>query len=141
LDAYGETIKGLKEKHTVDRVIFGYVNTFKFNADESFDLNKYFKILFGTAVESAKSGISHLGINFRFNHGDVEVMVDLNVMQTDSSQIMVVTKVEGQKAITEDITFEEKENILQNVYKIKEAAKTVFFDLTTDETKELLGAK
>ena len=105
-------------------------------------MKKHFKILFGTGVESAKQGISHLNINFRFNQESIEVAVDLNIMPhpSDNSQLMVVTKIEGQKALADDVTFEESEKILENVFNTKEAAKTVFFDLATDETKKIMGA-
>ncbi len=142
LNAYKETIDGRKEKHSVDRVIFGYVNNFRFEVDQSFDLKKYFKILFGTEAKSAKNGISHLNVNFRLQHESIEVAVDLNIMPhpTNKSQLMVSTKIEGQKSIGEDLTFEEPDKIIENIFVTKEAAKAVFFDLATDETMKLMGA-
>jgi hypothetical protein len=142
LNAYKETIEGHKEKHAIDRVIFGYVNSFIFNTTD-FELKKYFKIIFGTGLESAKKGISNLGVDFSLNCDDINVSVNLKVMPDTlrNDQIVVTTKVEGHRIIKEDFSFDKTEKILTCIRSAKEVAKTIFFDLSTDETQRIMGAK
>ncbi len=144
LEAYAEMVNGKKEPQFVEKVGFGYVNIFKFPILE-FDLSKYFKISFGTSAESAENGLSGLNIEFKINDSEKNssVTVNISVMSEhpESDKIVIVTKVEAYKIVNDSCSFEDKDKILGFVSGAKEVAKSVFFDLATKETHDLMGAK
>ena len=143
LDAYAKTVSGREEPVLVERVGFGYVNVFSFPIAD-FDLSRYFKVSFGTGAESTANGVATLDIRFRLNHAEdtsVEVNIGIAPDSPESDHITVVTKVEANKPIDNECSFEEKDKILDYVSEAKEAAKSVFFDLATDETHKIMGAK
>jgi len=143
LDAYANTVSGREEPVLVERAGFGYVNAFRFPVAD-FDLSRYFKVSFGTGAESTANGVATLDIKFRLNYAEdtsVEVNIGVAPESPEPGHISVVTKVEADKPIDNECSFEEKDKILDYVRKAKEAAKSVFFDLATDETHKIMGAK
>jgi hypothetical protein len=144
LDTFSATLGTGKAQYPVERVSFGYDNAFEFPVAD-FDLSRYFKLNVGIGAESAGNGLSALEINFRASQGEKKLPVSVNLMvhgdPTVPQQVRVRTKVEAQVPVVNDCSFVEKAKLMVLLAEAKEAAKTVFFDIATDETHRIMGAQ
>jgi uncharacterized protein (TIGR04255 family) len=143
LEAYEEALEGTKEPYPIDRISFGYINTFVFEQND-FDLSQYFKVNIGIGAESAKNGIAGLELNFVFNKEvDCDVVVNLNVSTAtpDKDLIQVRTTVEALVRFNGDKSFLDVDSLLTAIYGAKETAKHVFFDMATEKTKTIMGVQ
>lgn len=144
LDTYDETLIGAREQHPIDRVGFGYVNTFYFPAS-NFDLSKYFRLSLGIGVPIAEQGLLALETNFRLfdNVHEADVMINLlvNPVLGEDQQLQVQTKVVAERRSIEELSLKDRDNILDEILKAKEAAKVMFFDFATEETHDIMGAQ
>ena len=141
LDAYKETVSGQREHYPIEKIIFGYINLFRFSGDD-FDLSQYFKVNFGTDVSYAEKGIGGLEITFSVSQ-PTHVMINIRVTPESpvSDDVVVTTRVEAHKVIEDECSFENDEKIMEIIGDMKESAKSVFFDLATDETHQIMGAR
>lgn len=144
LDTFRATLGGDKAQYPVERVSFGYDNALEFPAAD-FDLSRYFKINVGIGAEAAGNGLAALEVNFRASQGEKKLPVSVNLMvQADPAvpqQVRVRTKVEAHVPVVSDCSFVEKAKLLALLAEAKEAAKTVFFDIATDETHRIMGVQ
>ncbi len=144
LDIFGATLGESKVQYPVERVSFGYDNAFEFPA-AGFDLSRYFKINVGIGAAAASDGLAILEINFRLFYGDKKSPVAVNlIVQSDPGSVQLIqvrTKVEAHRPIVGDCLFVEKDKLTTLLKEAKEAAKSVFFDIATDETHRIMGAQ
>lgn len=140
LDSYKETVSGLQEQYPIENISFGYINLFKLPVKD-FDLSRYFKVNFGTGVSYANNGIGALEIVFSVHEPETRISVRVTPDPSDSEIIIVTTRVEARKLVEESFSFEDSEQILELIGEMKEAAKSVFFDLATNKTHDIMGAK
>jgi hypothetical protein len=132
--------------YPVDRVGFGYVNTFDF-ASEDFDLSKYFRINFGVEVPSASQGLSGLEVRFGFVDAELasaHVITELMVQplgQGADQRLVVQTKVRAESHGLQNCGFGSRDRLSEAVFAAKEAAKRVFFEIATEATHTLMGAR
>ena len=144
LETYDETLIGPREQYPIDRIGFGYVNTFHFPVT-SFDLSKYFRLSLGIGVPAAQNGLLALETNFRFfdksRAADVMVNLLVNTTLDESKQLQVQTKVVAERKGIEECFFTDQDRILAEILKAKEAAKVMFFDFATEETHNIMGAQ
>lgn len=119
-------------KRNLDRIGFGYINTFSFPKKE-FDLTKHFKIQIGIATPEESFGLR--GIQTAFNFIDakrsINTKVDFNLEEdrNNSNQIKVVTRVFSEKLGLSNKSFFDVDDILETTKEIKEVAKQVFFEI------------
>jgi uncharacterized protein (TIGR04255 family) len=141
----GETIGN---ERPLDRVVFGYVNIFAFPA-ESFDLSKYFKANVALDAAVANGGLQGFETTFRVMFGCTnEVTLAIAVDSIDESadpsipevHIRVVTRTVAQQALHDQTDFADSA-VLEQIRVAKDRAKSLFFDFTTDETHQLMGAR
>ena len=144
LKTYNETLLGPRDQYPLDRVGFGYVNTFRFLAS-GFDLSKYFRVSIGIGVQTAEKGLLDLETNFRLfdasRSADVIVNLSVHTGGEEDQQLQVQTKVVAERRSAEEGSFKDQERILAELLSAKEAAKAMFFDLATDETHHIMGAQ
>jgi hypothetical protein len=101
-------------------------------------------VSFGTSAKFTANGVASLDIRFRLNYAEdtsVEVNIGIAPESPEPEHIAVATTVEASKSTDTECSFEEKDKILNYVRKAKGVAKSVFFDLATDETHKIIGAK
>ena len=144
LTAYEDTLRGTKAPYSLKRVGFGYVNTFVF-PQADFDLSRYFKLEFGVGSNAAKNGLSALEINFELTYVDTNTVVSVNLLVrpvlADARQVELRTMVEAQTPLDEAHTFLGHGELLDIIMTTKDIAKDVFFDLATETTHEIMGAR
>lgn len=144
LIAYEDTLSGTKAPHPLKRAGFGYVNTFVF-PQADFDLSRYFKLDFGIGSNSAKNGLSALEVNFELTYPDTNTVVSVNLLVrpvlTDLGQVELRTMIEAQTPLDDAHTFLDHEILLDVIMTTKDIAKDVFFDLATETTYEIMGAR
>lgn len=144
LDVFRETLAGSRNAYPIERVGFGYVNVFSL-PEAGFDLSRYLKLNIGVGGECAKAGIAAMEINTEIVHPATQSHVYINVLvrpeAPDTGRITVRTKVEAQKRAELDFPFTDKEKLLNEIGRVKAAAKEVFFDLATEQTHKLMGAQ
>lgn len=142
LDAYQETMSGVRDVSPVERIGFGYVNAFSFPASD-FDLSRYFKLHIGIDSAAAVSGLAALEVDFQIADNTATRAVSVNVLvrpePADPTRVQVRTRVEA-LVPSAGLTFVEKELLLTEIGNARLHAKTVFFDLATEETHKLMGA-
>lgn len=140
--AYGDD----PESYPVDRVSYGYVNTFEFPTTD-FDLSKFFQLNFGADVPSAKGGLAGLEVRFRFMDSGLAntlVTVQLVVLPRgpdEANGLAVQTKVNAETHGFEGLGFGAVDAVLAAIVAAKEAAKRVFFEIATPDTHTLMGAQ
>lgn len=140
LNSYSEIVSGQKDQYPIEKVIFGYINLFKLPSKD-FDISQYFKVNFGTGVSSANEGIGNLEITFSVPSPHVSISVRVYPETSNLENMIVTTRVEAQKIVEDDCSFEDNAKIVELISEMKEAAKLVFFDLATEKTHEIMGAK
>ena len=144
LETYDETLLGPREHYPLDRIGFGYANTFYFPA-AGFDLSKYFRVSMGIGVQTANKGLLALETNFRLfdtlRSTDVIVNLAVNAGGDDGLQLQVQTKIVAERRSVAEGSLKDQASILAELVRAKEAAKAMFFDLATDETHRLMGAQ
>ncbi len=144
LETYDETLLGPPEHYPLDRVGFGYVNTFHFPAS-GFDLSTYFRVSMGIGVQTADTGLLALETNFRLfdasRSTDVIVNLSVNSGGEEGLQLQVQTKIVAERRSAEEGSLKDQASILAELVSAKEAAKAMFFDLATDETHRIMGAQ
>jgi uncharacterized protein (TIGR04255 family) len=144
LETYDETLLGSREQYPLDRIGFGYVNTFHFPAP-GFDLSKYFRVSLGIGVQTAQKGLLALETNFRLfdesRAADVIVNLLVNTGVDEGRQLQVQTKVVAERRGTDEHSFKDQESIFAELLRAKEAAKAMFFDFATEETHRIMGAQ
>jgi len=144
LDTYDETLIGTREQYPIDRVGFGYVNTFHFPAS-NFDLSKYFRLSLGIGVPAAQKGLLALETNFRLfdqlRAADVIINLSVNTILEEDKQLQVQTKVVAERKGIEECYFRDQDRILAEILKAKESAKVMFFDFATEEMHNIMGAQ
>lgn len=144
LDTYNETLIGTREQYPIDRIGFGYVNTFHFPVS-SFDLSKYFRLSLGIGVPAAQQGLLALETNFRlfdkFRAADVMINLLVNPILDEAKQLQVQTKIVAERRGLEELSFKDRDSIFDEILKAKEAAKVMFFDFATEETHNIMGAQ
>lgn len=140
--AYGDD----PQTYPVDRVSYGYVNTFEFPATD-FDLSKYFRLNFGADVPSAQGGLAGMEVRFRFMDSGLAntlVTVQLVVLPRGSEEadgLAVQTKVNAETHGFERLGFGAVEALVAAIVASKETAKRVFFEIATPDTHTLMGAQ
>jgi hypothetical protein len=140
LNCYKETVSGQQEQYPIEKVLFGYINLFKFPGKD-FDLSRYFKVNFATGLKSADAGLGNLDITFSVLNPSVTINVRVSPASPDLEAIIVTTRVEAQKIVEGVCSFENDDKLLELIGEMKNAAHSVFFDLATQETHDLMGAK
>jgi hypothetical protein len=144
LETYDETLLGTREQYPVDRIGFGYVNTFQFPALD-FDLSKYFRLSLGIGVEAAQKGLLDLETNFRLfdaaHAADVVINLLVHTEEDEGRQLQVQTKIVAERRGIEECSFKDKDKILVELLRAKKAAKSMFFDFATEETHKIMGAQ
>ena len=140
LESFKETVSGQKAQYPIEKVIFGYINLFRFSG-KNFDLSRYFKVNFATGVSSASNGLAHLDIAFSVQHPNVVINLRVAPESMGSDTIIVTTRVEAHKVVEEECSFQDDEKILELICEMKTAAHMVFFDLATEETHLIMGAQ
>jgi uncharacterized protein (TIGR04255 family) len=144
LATYEETLLGASDQYPLDRVQFGYVNTFHFPV-LGLDLSKYFRLSLEIGVEAAQKGLLALETNFRLfdelHASDVIINLLVNSRPDEDQQLRVQTKVVAERRGIEEYSFKDSERILEDLLRAKEAAKAMFFDFATEETHRLMGAQ
>lgn len=146
LELLGAVIARAPEAYPLDRVVFGYVNTFEF-AGSGFDISRYFKANIGLDIAIAQDGLRGLDAKFRMSAGCVnEVTLGLKVDTSDvevdgatQPRVDVVTKTVAQE-LAFDLTAFHADRIVEKASAAKDRAKWVFFDFATEETHRLMGA-
>jgi hypothetical protein len=142
LDIYRQAFSRSAEKHLVNIVGFGYVNTFDFEP-KGFDLSRYFKLNFGVDVGAGEAGLLGLNTGFRFydSRQDMYLSVNLGVESPTPEHPMaqVVTKVSAERRGLENVSFANKNCLVELVVAAKEAANETFFGFATQETHDIMG--
>lgn len=143
LRLYEQALTSSKDPHAVDGIGFGYVNKFELPGLD-FDLSRYFRMSFGITTGPAQDGLHRfeLGYEFLDRHRDVHLTVNLSVDSgtPEADTVRVVTKVFAEKRGLEGISFATRDQLAAANVATKEAAKTTFFELATEETHTLMGA-
>ena len=139
LDVYAQALGG---EHPVDRIGFGYVNRFTFDAS-GFDLSKNFSINVGVDVGAEAASLLGLTTAFRFYDPaqNMYLTVELSAESVPSvdGEIGVTTKVFAERRGVENLSFVDSARLLEQVASTKEAAKESFFSLATQETHTIMG--
>lgn len=141
LQVLSDILAGGPAQHPLDRVCFGYINSFELEPDD-FDLSRYFRLSVGVGAETARAGLGALNVTFRVTPGpNCDVKSSL-LVEADplSGKVSVRTKVVGELRVLH-FSFLDQADIHATTAEAKRAAKRSFFDLTTDETRELMGVK
>ncbi|WP_437874442.1 hypothetical protein [Sorangium sp. So ce513] len=141
LQVLSDILAGGPAQHPLDRVCFGYINSFELEPD-GFDLSRYFRLSVGVGAETARAGLGALNVTFRVTPGpNCDVKSSL-LVEADplSGKVSVRTKVVGELRGLH-FSFLDQADIHAATAEAKRAAKRSFFDLTTDETRELMGVK
>ena len=132
------------ETYPVNRIGFGYVNTFEFPAKD-FDLSAFFRVNLGIEVPSAGNGLSGLALRFAFVDAEVpstQVSTQLTVQPVEQGQDLIVAmKVRAETHLDPEYGLGSYDRVSSMIYGAKEAAKRVFFEIATEKTHHLMGAQ
>lgn len=143
LELFQEFYDGELIRSSVNRIEFGYVNQFRFAA-ENFDLSEKFKLNVGVGLESASRGLAGMDLRFQFREAAgafMTVQVAVGSDQDELDRLLVTTKVSAEFAAEASLFLDEPERIRAHVHRAKEAAKRVFFEIATASTHSLMGAQ
>ncbi|MFH0902219.1 MAG: TIGR04255 family protein [Pseudomonadota bacterium] len=142
LKIYEDVLTRGEDKHLVDRIGFGYVNTFELDP-EGFDLSRFFKMSFSVSVGARDAGLLSLdtGCVFFDKGRNVHLSVNLTVESPteENSRIRVVTKVSAERRGIEDASFAKHELLQSMIADARQAAKDTFFSFATDDTHAIMG--
>lgn len=143
LELYEQALTRGTDKHPVERVGFGYVNTFEFAPDD-FDVSRYFKMNFGISVGAPSAGLLALdtGCMFFDETRNMYLTVHLSVQSAseEDQKIRLLTRVLAERRGIEGITFAMRSELRELILGAKQVAKDTFFGFATDETHTLMGA-
>ena len=141
LAIYQEALGQAAFAHPVDKVGFGYVNTFLFDSTD-FDLSRFFKLNFAVDIGTPDAGLIDVGIKFDFfdSKREVRLLIDLRAEgpTVEVPDIRVVTKIFAEKRGLERLSFGDQQILLDEVFATKLAARDTFFRFTTDRTHEFM---
>jgi hypothetical protein len=134
LAAWNETLGATD----VSKVVFGYLNEFVLPA-EAFDLSRYFHISVGLEMPSAGGGLSELSTRFKYrlsstSHADVRLHVRGGGDTIRARTLVLAEQKAGLTSLSPDL-------FPAALLPAREAAKTVFFELTTPQTHQLMKAR
>ena len=130
-------------RNGVNHVGFGYVNQFSFAAD-GFDLSEYFKLDVGVQLDSAADGLGGMDLRFGFRErGGASMTVQATVRQDEGSpeDLVVTTKVAAEVLPASPLFLDDPPGLASQVFRAKETAKRVFFEIATQSTHDLMGAQ
>ncbi len=113
LDVYNSIVNGSSEPFNIEKITFGYINTFKFKA-EDFDLSNYFKIDFGADISKSNNQIDNLHITFTISELSSNITIKVFSNPADSKEIFVTTNIESYEYIKESATFEDTQKIVKS---------------------------
>jgi hypothetical protein len=127
----------------LDQVGYGYINTFSFPAAD-FDLTKIVRMELGIELAGLHDGLD--GFDVKLHYRDklqptARVAVQV-IVQPDGpvpETLLVRTKVTA--AVAQEGSWTDRAFVERQVLVAKAAAKRAFFDLVTDETREMMGAQ
>jgi hypothetical protein len=144
LATYRETMLGTPDQYPLDRVQFGYANTFHFPVS-GLDLSNYFRLSLEIGVEAAQKGLLALETNFRLfdesHASDIIINLLVDSGPDEDKPVRVRTKVVAERSGIDAYSFKDSELILEELFRAKQAAKAMFFDFATEETHKLMGAQ
>ncbi len=127
-----------------EHVAYGYVNTFTFPADK-FDLSTVLRLDLGVDLPSAHDGLEALEIKFSFRDTilpSAHVVIQASVRPEGEAPdpIIVQTKVTAQTTVHQGF-WKDIGGITDQIRAVKNVAKRNFFELTTERTREQMGAR
>ena len=143
LKLYENALTTGDDKHPVDRIAFGYVNTFEFELD-GFDLSRFFKMSFGVVRGITRDGLTTIDIGCTFFDQERNAYLSVNLSvespSRENSKIRIITKVLAEKRGLEGVSYANRDQLDMILLEAKSAAKDTFFNCATDETHEIMGA-
>ena len=141
LEALSSFAELSEDDASIQRVGFGYINTFEFDS-ESFDISEFFRLNFAVEVQGSTMSLTGVESAFQFFDPDedalirIEVKIDAGV--GEANPVIVRTRVVSDTRV-EALGFHQPEEVDKSIYRAKELAKGRFFGLATEKTHELLG--
>lgn len=141
LEAMSSFAEFADDTSAIERLGFGYVNTFEFH-DPEFDVSEYFALNFAVAAPMEGAELNGVETTFRFFDPKTEatVSIELRIDAAGQDDLVVVrTKVVAEMKVN-DLTFADTDGVDAAVYGAKEIAKKGFFAFATRPTHELMGA-
>ena len=141
LAIYQQALGQASFEHPVDKVGFGYVNTFLFDPTD-FDLSRFFRINFAVDIGTPEAGLIDVGMNFDFFDvkREVRLLIDLRAEgpTLEVPDIRVVTKIFAEKRGLERVSFGDQQALFDEVLATKSAARDTFFRFTTERTHDYM---
>lgn len=127
----------------LDQVGYGYINTFSFPAT-GFDLTKVVRMELGIQLEGVHDGLD--GFEVKLHYRDkiqpaARVAVQV-IVQPDGpvpETLLVRTKVTA--AVAREGRWTDRAFVEGQIVAAKAVAKRAFFDLVTEETRQMMGAR
>jgi uncharacterized protein (TIGR04255 family) len=142
LDIFSVAAGKAAKEQFVDRVAFGYVNSFRFPL-HGFDLSRWFRVNFAVDIGSPSAALAAFTISSVFVSPDTGVQTNLEISvetpNDGTSDLSIITKVSADSSIGDSVSFANTGALLVGITRAKEAAKHTFFGLATDETHNLMG--
>jgi hypothetical protein len=156
LGIYQSAFESETEEHPVDRVLYGYANTFHFDFADDFDLSALFRLNYGVSLkyrgsmEDFSPPLLGMGSSFRFPDvdGTTGLTVELNADtmglgaqgEPPEKKLRVITKVVANKRVPDGTTFADRDRLLKEFDRARQSAKRTFFGFTTEKTHDVMGA-
>lgn len=141
LELYANALKKAAPSQRVDRIGFGYVNTFNFPL-EDFEFPAFFKLDLSLDVEAPNAGLLGLTSSFHFRESTgAYVRIELSAEPRGDETISVVTKVLAELRDLDEVSFADTARLLPLIKDAKAAAKRTFFNFATKRTHDIMGAR
>ncbi len=144
LKIWKSTASTTNSSRPLDRLGFGYINTFTF-PNSKFDLSEYFKMNLNFTIEIEHTDL--IGMKTDFNLIDQEtnthLILELSIEEDPANKdtIRLITKVNAEKVGIQHIPLNDVERIMATTLEVKTAAKTAFFGFATPSTHQIMGAE